>query len=162
MKQSNFMRVACVQMEVENSVKSNLKTAEELVRRAANAGAKLIVLPEKWNAIGTSEVLRSAAQEYPAGEGFMLMRSLAKELKVWILAGSMVVHAEGTPLLKNLSVLIDPYGEDRAAYSKAHMFDANIKGIKYSESDTEISGDEIVVAQIDELKLGMSICYDLR
>ena len=58
---------------------------------------------------------------------------------------------------------VDPHGEVRAAYRKLHMFDVEVGGRSYRESDIEEPGEEIVLSQTaDGVELGLSICYDLR
>ena len=69
---------------------------------------------------------------------------------------------EGDEKLRNTSVLLDPDGEIAAIYRKIHMFDVEVGGVTYRESDTEAPGDRIVLADAGGLSLGLAICYDLR
>src|SRR5207249_4921039 len=62
------IRVACVQMTSRADKAANLKTAERLVARAAGTGADVVVLPEKWNAIGEADTYRAAAEPLDGGE----------------------------------------------------------------------------------------------
>ena len=157
-----LVRVAAVQLNSTADFSANLASAERLTRAAAADGARLIVLPEKWTAMGTEEDLRAAAQplEGPAVEWG---RALARELQVDLIAGSIVEQVEGQEKFANTSVHIDPHGEVRAVYRKLHMFDVEVGGRTYRESDLEEPGDEIVCSQAaDGTELGLSICYDLR
>jgi predicted amidohydrolase len=157
-----LVRVAAVQLNSTADFSANLASAERLTRAAAADGARLIVLPEKWTAMGTEEDLRAAAQplEGPAVEW---SRALARELQVDLIAGSIVEQVEGQEKFANTSVHIDPLGEVRAVYRKLHMFDVEVGGRTYRESDLEEPGDEIVCSQAaDGTELGLSICYDLR
>jgi predicted amidohydrolase len=79
-----------------------------------------------------------------------------------MVAGSIVERIEGKEKLRNTSALVSPEGEIEAVYRKIHMFDVEVAGITYRESETEASGDEIVVADAAGVPLGMAICYDLR
>ena len=155
------MRVACVQLEVGADVAANVERARGLVREAAARGARFIALPEKFNAGGDPEVLRAAA-ETADGPTLASFAGLARELGAWILAGSIVVRDGDDPLLRNLSVLLAPDGRQRAWYAKSHMFDVDIAGVRYRESDAERPGDELVVTEVDGVPVGMSVCYDLR
>lgn len=155
------LRVACVQLASDEHVEANVARAEIAVREAAARGARFIALPEKWNAIGERDVLRAAAEPID-GPTITRVRGWARELGCWILAGSIVVTEPGDDRLRNLSVLVDPAGEIRARYAKLHMFDVDVAGVRYRESDTERGGDEIVLADVDGTPLGMTICYDLR
>jgi predicted amidohydrolase len=122
----------------------------------------LIVLPEKWTAIGSEEQSRAAAEPLD-GPSIGWARALARELGVDLVAGSILERVEGHERLANTSVHVDPSGDVRAVYRKLHMFDVEVGGRTYRESDLEEPGDEIVTSETAEgIELGLSICYDLR
>jgi predicted amidohydrolase len=157
-----LVRVATVQLNSTADFAANLASAERLTRAAASDGARLIVLPEKWTAMGADADLRAAAQPLD-GPAIEWARALARELQVDLIAGSIVEQVEGQEKLANTSVHADPQGELRAVYRKLHMFDVEVGGRAYRESDLEEPGDEIVCSQsADGTELGLSICYDLR
>jgi predicted amidohydrolase len=155
------LRVACVQLAADHDRDANVARAELGVREAAARGARLITLPEKWNVLGDAGVLEAGAEAID-GPTISSVRAWARELDAWILAGSIVVRDPGEAKLRNLSVLVDPAGELRAHYAKMHMFDTDVAGVRYRESDAERPGDELVVVDVDGVPLGMTICYDLR
>ncbi|HEV2923220.1 MAG TPA: carbon-nitrogen hydrolase family protein [Solirubrobacteraceae bacterium] len=156
------MRVAAVQLNTTADQAANLAVADRLARAAAADGARLIVLPEKWTAIGSDEQLRAAAEPLD-GPSIRWARALARELGIDLLAGSILERLEGQERLANTSVHVDPSGEVRAAYRKLHMFDVEVDGRTYRESELEQPGDEIVTSETaDGTELGLSICYDLR
>ncbi len=139
-----------------------MAVAERLTRAAAADGASLIVLPEKWTAMGSDEDLRAAAETLD-GEAIRWARALARELSVDLIAGSVLERVPGREKLANTSVHVDPQGEVRAVYRKLHMFDVEVDGHVYSESGLEEPGEEIVLSRTaDGVGLGLSICYDLR
>jgi predicted amidohydrolase len=75
----------------------------------------------------------------------------------------VVERREGQAKTSNTSVHIDPTGALRAVYRKIHMFDVEVDGVRYAESEREQAGDEIVTSDLaDGTRLGMSICYDVR
>jgi deaminated glutathione amidase len=131
------------------------------VRAAADDGADLIALPEKWNLLGAGETLRDGAEELD-GPTITAACAWARELGVHLLAGSIAERVPGRDKLANTSVLIGPDGESEAVYRKIHMFDVDVGGIAYRESDHEEPGTEIVVADAGGVAVGMSVCYDLR
>ena len=88
--------------------------------------------------------------------------ALGRELGLWLVAGSIVERVEGDDKLRNTSVLVGPDGEVHATYRKIHLFDVEVEGMVYRESDAEAPGDEVVVADAGGLPLGMAVCYDLR
>jgi predicted amidohydrolase len=156
------LRVAAVQLNSTADPAANLALADRLTRAAAADGARVIVLPEKWTAMGPDEDLRAAAETLE-GPAIGWARASARELGVDLIAGSIVERVEGREKLANTSVHVDPDGELRAVYRKLHMFDVDVGGRSYRESDLEEPGDEIVLSQTAEgLELGLSICYDLR
>jgi hypothetical protein len=65
---SDLLRVACVQLTSGPDKAANLEKAERFVARAAATGADVVALPEKWNAIGSPEVLHAAAEPLDGGE----------------------------------------------------------------------------------------------
>ncbi len=141
---------------------ANIAVAERLTRAAAADGAQLIVLPEKWTAMGSQEQLRAAAESLD-GSAIEWARGLARELQVELIAGSVLELLAGEQKLANTSVHIDASGEIRAVYRKVHMFDVEVGGRSYRESELERPGEELVLSHTaDGIGLAMSVCYDLR
>jgi predicted amidohydrolase len=120
------------------------------------------VLPEKWTAIGSNEQLLAAAEPLE-GATVQWARALARELRLDLVAGSFCERVPGQDRLANTCVHLDPSGELRAVYRKIHMFDVDVGGRRYRESDLEDPGEEIVLSStVRGVELGLSICYDLR
>jgi predicted amidohydrolase len=156
------LRVAAVQLNSTADPAANLAVADRLTRAAAADGASVIVLPEKWTAMGSDEQLRAAAEPLD-GPAIGWARATAQELGVELVAGSIVERVDGQEKLANTCVHVDRSGEIRAVYRKLHMFDVDVAGRSYRESDLEDAGDEIVLSETAEgLQLGLSICYDVR
>lgn len=155
------MRVAAAQLNSTADKDANLAAAERVVRGAASAGAELVVLPEKWSLLGSADELREGAEPVD-GPAVSAARSWARELGIHLLAGSVAERVPGRELLSNTSLLIDPEGEIAATYRKIHMFDVDVGGVSYRESETERPGAEVVSAHAGELELGLTVCYDLR
>jgi len=159
------MRAAAVQLNSTADKGRNLDVAERLVRAAAAEGAELVVLPEKWSLLGGGEELRAGAEPLD-GPTISAVRSWAAELGLHLVAGSIAELVQGQEKLANTSVLIGPDGELEARYRKIHMFDVDVGGVAYRESEHEEGGDEIVAAELSGalagMTLGMTVCYDLR
>jgi predicted amidohydrolase len=156
------MRVAAVQLSSTADLDRNLEQADRFTRAAAADGAQLVVLPEKWTALGRGELLRAAAQPLD-GPAITWARSVARELGIDLVAGSVAERIGGTQRLRNTSVHAGPDGEIHATYRKVHMFDVVVEGTVYRESEHEDPGDELVLsATADGVELGLSICYDIR
>jgi deaminated glutathione amidase len=156
------IRAAAVQLNSTGDKDRNLGTADRLTRAAAADGAELVVLPEKFTALGTEEELRAGAEPLD-GPAIEWARSAARELEIDLVAGSIAERRAGREKLANTSVHVGPDGEARALYRKIHMFDVEVGGVVYSESSTEEPGDEIVVSELaGGVPIGLSVCYDLR
>jgi predicted amidohydrolase len=156
------VRAGAVQLNSTEDTDRNLETADRLVREAAARGAQLVVLPEKWSVLGTAEHMAAGAQPLE-GPAIGWARSAARELGIDLLAGSIVERVPGRAKTSNTSVHVGPDGAIRAMYRKIHMFDVEVDGVRYAESEREEPGGEIVVSDLaGGVKLGMSVCYDLR
>ena len=156
------LRVACVQMNSGAAKPDNLEKAEQLVARAAATGADLVVLPEKWNAIGSAETLRANAEPLDGGESVEAMAGWARQHGVTLVGGSITEIREGREKLSNTCAVFDPSGELAAVYRKIHMFDVEVGGQVYRESEAEEPGEETLVCDAEGWRLGLSVCYDLR
>ena len=156
------MRAAAVQLQSTPDRDRNLETADRLTRAAAQAGAELIVLPEKWPALGTPEQTIAAAEPLD-GPIAQWASAIAGELGVDLVAGSFTEHVPEDSRERNTSLHFGPDGELQATYRKIHMFDVEVGGRVYKESEHEAPGDEIVLSQTaDGTNLGLTICYDVR
>src|ERR687892_1157867 len=155
------LRVACVQLAASESKAENIERAERLVARSAATGADLIVLPEKWNGIGSADFLRRNAESLEDGETVEAMSAWARQHKVTLVGGSIAERREGREKLSNTCVVFDPQGETAAVYRKVHMFDVEVGGHVYRESEAEEPGEEAVVCA-GEWPIGLTVCYDLR
>ncbi len=158
---TDLLRVACVQMTSGPDKAANLDKAEPLVARAAATGADVVVLPEKWNAIGDGDVLYAAAEPLEGGETVELMAGWARSHGITLVGGSIAEQREGREKLANTSIAFGPDGEVLGVYRKIHMFDVEVEGNVYRESEAQEAGDEPVVAQAD-WPIGLTVCYDIR
>lgn len=182
MAPATTLRAAAVQLNATEDVDRNLETADRLTREAAERGARLVVLPEKWTVLGRAEVMEEHAQTLD-GAAATWAREIAKELQIDLIAGSMVERREGQEKTSNTSLHIGPDGAIKAIYRKLHMFDVEVDGTVYAESAREQAGDEVVATSVGSSVtggregmdgarlggaeggghvLGMTICYDVR
>jgi predicted amidohydrolase len=157
------LRAAAVQLTATDDTGRALAAAERLVREAADRGATLVVLPEKWQALGSGAILHAAAEPLDGPRG-QWAAALAAELGIDLVAGSVSEQLAGAGgRLANTSVHYGPDGRPRGIYRKLHLFDVEVDGRAYRESDHEDAGRAAVLSHLaDGTGLGMSICYDLR
>lgn len=157
------LRAACLQMNSGNDFAANLATYDTMTREAAAAGAKLILSPEYFLMMdGTGRVMREAALDEQGEPALSRIIALARELEVWLLAGSLTLKS-GEGRMCNRSVLVSAGGQVVAMYDKIHMFDATLpNGTVIRESSAYRPGERAVLAQTPWGALGMTVCYDLR
>ena len=156
------MRAAAVQLNCTPDVDRNLEAAERLVRAAAKDGAELIALPERMDVRGGPKDYATVADGLD-GRPIAWARALARELGIDLVAGSVAERREGHERLANTSAHIGPDGEVKAVYRKIHMFDVEVGGVTYRESEHSEPGDQIVLSHTaDHTGLGLTVCYDLR
>jgi deaminated glutathione amidase len=153
---------AAVQLNSGPDKDANRQKAEAMVRMAAARGAVLIVLPEIffWRGPRAEEV--NAAEPIP-GPTTEYLAALARELRVHLVAGSILELAPGQERVFNTSTVFNQRGELIGRYRKLHLFDVDIPGqVSIRESDTRVRGAETVVVQTEIGVIGLSVCYDLR
>jgi deaminated glutathione amidase len=156
------IRVACVQMTSRADKAANLETAERLVAQAASTGADVVVLPEKWNTIGSTAELHDAAEPLEGGESVNAMAEWSRRHGIALVGGSITEKREGREKLSNTSIVFDADGNVASIYRKIHLFDVEVGGVTYRESEAEEPGDEAVVAHVEGWGIGLSVCYDVR
>jgi predicted amidohydrolase len=154
------MRVAVCQMRSTDDVEANLALAEGLVREAADGGAVLAALPEYLEYMGPASRRAEVAAPVP-GPTTDRLGALARARTIWVLAGGVLEAHEGR--VHDTSVLLDPDGEVVATYRKIHLYDVELADQPpIRESDSIASGDELVTHLAGDVRLGLSICYDVR
>jgi predicted amidohydrolase len=154
--------VALVQTDAGPDPEANVARAAELADAAAAAGARLVALPEYLQYRGPDDGFRASARPIPGPFTEPFSRVAARH-GCWILAGSLAETSKDPARPHNTSVLIGPDGVIRARYRKIHLFDVAVDdGPMDVESARVTGGDEPVVADVEGVALGMTICYDLR
>jgi deaminated glutathione amidase len=161
---------ACIQFTAGPDPDTNIRTVAEMIRRARDDGADFVMTPEVTNFIETGPRRREKARRESDDPALAAFSELARETRIWLLAGSLVIDiagepglAEGERRLANRSFLIDPQGAIAARYDKIHMFDVDLAGGEsYRESSAYRPGNRTVVAATPWGRLGLSVCYDLR
>jgi predicted amidohydrolase len=154
--------VAAVQMRTGADLDANLARARDLVHRAAERGAELVVLPEvfAWRGPRTDEPTATTTIPGPVSE---FLCRLAADLQIVLVGGSFLEHASDAGKSYNTSLLISADGTILARYRKIHLFDVDLPGeVSVRESATRAPGRDVVTAATALGTIGLSICYDLR
>ena len=157
--------VAAVQMVSGPDIETNLARAADLIARAADAGAQLIVLPEAFALFIGSEQRELGARE--AGAQPRIRSFLAEQTaryKTWIVGGTIPLLGENSQRPHAACLVFDSDGNEAARYDKMHLFDVDVgdKQGSYRESDTYRHGNGVVTVATPFGRLGLAVCYDLR
>ena len=153
------MKVAAVQMKCSPDQSENFSRAASIVHSASQQGAELVVLPELFASLGRPSHMREIAEPLD-GPTLAWAQSTAQTSKCALIAGSFI-ERDGDALF-NTSIAVGTDGALLGSYRKIHLFDVDIEGARSKESETFSSGTDPVVVDINGLRVGLTICYDLR
>ena len=154
--------VALVQLDATGDVDANIARAADLADEAAAGGARLVALPEYLQYRGGDDGYRASARPIP-GEHTAPFAEVARRHDAWILVGSLAEASDDPDRPWNTSVLIRPDGSIETTYRKVHLFDVAVDDGPADRESARVSpGDRPVVADVDGVTIGLSICYDLR
>jgi predicted amidohydrolase len=141
---------------------ANIADALKLLDKAASQGADVAVLPEYTEYMGDDAGALAAVETIP-GATSDIFAAKAREHGMNVILGSIRGSVEGDSRCANTSLLFNRAGELVTQYRKIHLYDVDLPGrVYYKESDTVAEGNKIVTSEIDGVKVGMSICYDIR
>ena len=153
-------QLALCQMKVTMDKKQNLATAESMIREAAEKGSKVVALPEMFNCPYSNKYFREYAED-AGGETVDFLSSLAKELEIYLIGGS-IPELENDSIY-NTSFSFNKEGKIIGKHRKIHLFDIDVKGgIRFMESDTLTPGETVTIFDTEFCKIGVAICYDVR
>ena len=156
---------AAVQMTSSPDVEENLRSARELLERASQRGASLAALPENFPIMGLTERDKLAvAEDDGAGRIQSWLGQTARELKLWIIGGTIPIRAREPDKVAAACLVVDSQGHRVARYDKIHLFDVDIPGRSesYRESATIAAGNTPVVVETPIGRVGLGVCYDMR
>ena len=158
-------RVAAVQMVSCADVGRNLEAARALLRESRERGALVAALPENFAFMGLTEADKLAiAEDDGRGPIQDALSGLARELGLWIVAGTVPLRVPGEPRVAAACLVLDADGRRAARYDKIHLFDVAIPGCdeRYQESASVLPGEAPVCVDTPAGRLGLAVCYDLR
>ncbi|MEN9581756.1 MAG: hypothetical protein RJA70_4765, partial [Pseudomonadota bacterium] len=161
---SDSLRAAAVQLQSGPNVAENLIEVSRWVWRAAELGARLVLLPENFAFFGDEATKRELAEDLQSGGPISeCLARLAGELKITVIGGGFPERGPDPARPYNTSAVFTPEGTLGAYYRKVHLFDVDLPGGQtLRESDATSSGNRVVVTEVEGFRVGLSICYDLR
>ena len=163
-------KIAAIQMASGTNVSANLNEVSRQILSAAQAGAKLIVLPENFAIMGIHDSDHvQIAEEDGAGPIQKFLSEQAKKNKVWLVAGTvpLKLNSDNTNYEKKVyaaCLVYNEKGERVSRYDKIHLFDVHLEitSETYNESETIEAGNKAVIVETPFGKIGLAICFDLR
>ncbi len=160
---NNIVKVAGIQMASSPSVSANLIEAERLIKLAAEAGAKIVVLPEYFCIMGIHDTDKVRVKE-KEGDGPIqnFLSKMAKKHKILLIGGTVPLVSNVANKVRNSCLVYNDKGKQIARYDKIHLFGLDLATEHYHEENTIEAGNEVIVVETPYGKIGLSTCYDLR
>jgi len=162
------MKVAAIQMVSGVSLERNLAQAHELLDQARHAGAELAVLPEYFCFMGERDTDKLLIAE-PPGLGKLqdFLADTARELKLWIVGGTVPLATDDPQHAANATLVYDPNGRCVTRYDKIHLFRFHDGRQGYDEAAVLKAGEHPTAFTLTDRagtdwRVGLSVCYDLR
>lgn len=158
------LRIAALQMISTRDVTENLNKASKMIAEAAGNGAQVVVLPEFFAKITTSDdpYRTNHAEDFGCGAIQSYLKDIAVLHGIYIIAGSVLLNSSTANKFYNSCLVVSPDGAIIAHYDKIHLFKFNDGFQHYDESEILLAGDKIVSCDILGFNFGLAICYDLR
>lgn len=161
MTATDTFSVSMVQMQVTGDQERNGDRGAELVREAASDDPDLIALPENFNFTGTETEKLEHAETWD-GPTLPKIQAAARDADTHVLAGTIKMREPEEELLRNVSALLGPDGEVKTTYEKIHVFNANVGDTNVENDRVERGGTETVVADVNGVSVGLTVCFDVR
>ncbi len=162
------LRVAAVQMTSSTRVEANLAAAQPLIAKAAAGGARLVVLPEYFCLMGRKDTDKVGLCEADgAGPIQDFLAQQAREHGIWLVGGTLPLKTPSPDRVFNTTLVFDPQGRRASRYDKVHLFRFSRGTESYDEAVTIAPGTAVATFTLADagapaLKVGLSVCYDLR
>jgi len=153
------LKVAVCQLRTEIKQAETMAKAEKMIAEAAENGADIVVLPEMFNCPYSGEYFRKLASKGHEATVAEMSR-WARENNI-ILVGGSIPELDGDDIY-NTSFVFDRCGVQIAKHRKVHLFDVDIPGMRFKESNTFEPGQQITVFDTEYGKMGLAICFDVR
>lgn len=163
MNTATSVRLGICQMITVDDKQANIETARQYITEAVNRGAEIIVLPEMFNCPYDKEFFKKYSENVSSDEKPTIdfLSSIAKQTQRWIVGGS-IPEIDDHGKVYNTSFVFNKDGKIAARHRKVHLFDIDVTGQFYKESETLSAGNHATVFETEFCKIGLAICYDMR
>lgn len=136
--------------------KANFSKVTDLIEKNIKPQTDVIILPEVWTVGWKPSEFKDSAEVVENSETIKLLSDIAKKYNVNILGGSFITKNDNK--YYNTCPVINRQGQLIATYNKMHLF--SYYGC--DEGTFIENGKNIVLVEIDGVKIGLTICYDIR
>lgn len=153
------LRVGITQWHATGDADANTDVAVRLVERAAADGASVVILPENGLLLGSNSDMRASAFTLDSPQ-IQALRDCARRCSVVVVIGGLKNRTDAGVF--NSALVLDRDGSVAGRYDKIHLFDAQIGGQSFEASSVEIPGSRPVLLDVDGVRIGVTICYDVR
>lgn len=154
------IKIALCQMRVVDDKQINLDKAVDMIEQSADNGAELVVLPEMFNCPYDTNKFGDYAESPDKSPSLKAVSEAAKYHDVYLVAGSIPELFDGK--IYNSCFIFNRDGQIVGVHRKMHLFDVDIQGMVFKESDSITAGNNVTVVDMDQIKIGVAICYDIR
>jgi nitrilase len=157
------MKIAALQMVSTPDVDRNLQAAGRLLAQAADQGVRLAALPEYFCLMGRQDRDKLACAEGD-GDGPIqqFLAEAARRHGLWLVGGTLPMATGQPDRVRNSCCVYAPDGQRVARYDKIHLFAFDNGRERYDEGRVLEAGSMPVAFDADGLRVGLSVCYDLR
>lgn len=160
---SKSITIAAIQMVSTQDWQQNISKAEQLITKAANQGAQLVLLPEYFCLIHSDPAAKlGIAERVGQGPIQAMLSQMAKQHNIWLAGGTMPLDVGESTKVTNSLLLYAPDGSLYSRYDKVHLFSITTESMRLNEGDTMVRGNQIVTADLPFGRVGFAICYDIR
>ena len=151
------IKVTAIQMcSTIGDRKANIEKIEKLTNRDITSDTDIVVLPEVWTVGWSPKNFQTSAEDIKKSEAIEVRSQIAKKYNAWVIGGSIITKNNENYF--NTCPVINREGKLVATYNKNHLF--SYYGCDEGKFIT--AGDCPVIVNIDGIKTGLTICYDIR
>lgn len=155
------VKIGLCQMNVVDNKEKNIEKGINFIKKCKEADVDLVILPEMFNCPYENEKFIEYCEERETSKTLKAISEVSKNEEIYVIAGSIPEKDNGD-IIYNTSFFFNDKGEIIDYHRKMHLFDIDVEGMYFKESDTLKSGDKITIVNTPFGKIGIGICYDIR
>ena len=156
------MKIGLCQTMIHKEMNQNIESASKHIAEACKQNAEIVILPEMFAIDYSLQNIKKSAQYLKKGEKlYDFLSEESKKYNITLIGGTIAELTEDNKIFNTCPIFKN--GELIAKYSKIHLFDVDIKDkITFKESSVLSAGDKITTFDLNNTKIGIAICYDIR